>query len=150
MDTDIISSILGVFILIVLVIAFGCWCSFMVLRTSKKELSPARELHDAELQAVVASSGEASARLYPTGREVFFPAPPFEKPVYEVTFSGVLHRTDGASSSDAFYRTGDAGNFHRDAKWLRIKGYKLEHQWECFDMVRSDRCEHRYTIRIDG
>jgi len=104
---------------------------------------------EAELSLVAMRVDESVSRaLIPAnGREVFFPKVSLPNPVYEVTVSGILRKEDGRLG-DAFCTTDRAGNFSDRAWWLRVNGVCLFNSAN--DILESDRCTHRYTVRMDG
>lgn len=128
---------IAIFIFILLLIG-------MIVQIMKQK-SPPPVPGVTEPQATIVDATHSYAYLYPTGREVFFPSPPHREAVYEISIEGVLHRE--GSFSDAFYKTDNAGNFAYGADWLRVNGLHLSSYTH--ELVALDRCEHRYTIRID-
>jgi len=89
---------------------------------------------------------QSRALLHPDRREVFFPAPPHKNPVYEITLSGFL-KGYGDRIADAFYSTDGDGNFRRLHSWLHVNDRYL--RIGEYEVISEDRCEHRYSIRID-
>jgi len=95
-------------------------------------------------QATTLDDSRSWAQLVPNGRETFFPTAPAGS-VYEITITGIVRGADAAS--DAFYFTDHAGNFSHATSWLLVN--RLELRYHAYELSYSDRCEHRYTLRVD-
>jgi len=130
-----------------LVIIVAVWIIVFAVRRatapaddSRKEGTP--QITPSELTAVPLDHARSWAQLPSTGREVFFPKVAQDRPLYELTFSGVL-RSENGRSSDAFYRTDDTGNFSWGSSWIRINGSE-----RYTEFVAVDRFTHRYTVHF--
>jgi hypothetical protein len=126
-----------------LVLGFGggALFDFFERKTNRTEPDPG------DLQAGTLRGTQTYTYLYPTGREVFFPRASHAKPVYEITFTGLLHGNNG-QFADARYKTDECGNFTWHIDWLRVNGQKLTSSMS--ELVDEERFEHRYTFHIDG
>ena len=128
---------------IVGVAILGGLVAFLIPRTKLSPLDSPEVTTAIESQAVFDGS-RAWAKLEPNGREVFFPRAD-ARAIYEVTLTGVIRR-DSGRLVDAFHQTDSNGNFSHGVDWLRINGRQLGY---CdFEIVASERCEHRYVIRV--
>ncbi len=122
------------------------WLIVVFLRrylADKASQASASQIIPSELTAVSLDHARGWARLAATGREVFFPKVAQHRPLYELTFSGVL-QSENHSLADAFYETNNAGNFSYHLSWIHIDGFHFRN----YEIVAADRCTHRYTVQV--
>ncbi len=133
------------YVIAVIVVIVACLIAFVAatLIDGKEEVV----VTPPDPQATILDASRSQAWLYPNGREVFFPKTIHSKPVYEITFTGILRRSDGLSA-DALYQTDGCGNFTWHIDWLRVNGQKL--CTSTSELVEAERFEHRYTFHVDG
>ncbi len=136
--------------LIGIIVIAGIICIFIasaIINLLAQKPKPVAEPNPGDMKAGRLDPARTHAYLYPTGREVFFPKVVNPKPVYEITFTGLLQDRRGRFA-DARHMTDECGNFKWHIEWLRVNGQKLTHSMS--ELIEEDRLEHRYTFHIDG